>query len=670
MSTIAHVGASAERARPGSACHTLDGVTAPIAPATSRQERVDGNGRFGMRSRIVMAIGTVAALATSACAPEYAPPTQPPVDDPAIVALDIVPAGSFSTPSWADVGLEARMYDSLTPKGANVSDADVAAGFKSAGLGLGDEVAVKVERPRDGLEIVRDRFNVPHITADTDESAIWGVGWASAQHGPVLYEAARRNGRIAAMGVPGGNAVGSALNLQVLEPTAAADAALTRQIEELESMGAEGRAVLADIDAFVAGYNAQLDALLSVLPRWTRLDVIAVSAFKADWWGRGTTHVAWPAPEADPAEADPAEPATDAATATDPATDATGVPTRYRSAKASHFALVSGERSSTGHPLIIGGPQIGYTYPGVGFEVDINSPNIKVRGLTAPAYPGYVFIGRGRDFAWTINVASDAVAAVQFPIRMCGDGMNSYELDGDCVPVQEVAVGHRTHLGNPFGPGDDVTLRSTVWGPLDWVDPWSGTGYVVQRPGLGHDVRDMVAFRAVNHHEFAGPDGFRRVMQQSPQAFYAGYVDSEHIAGFRTCWCATAPEDGVPTVDPLDLLAPASEHPSTVDPPNGVITNWNEPMVTPGGDFAPPSAEATWARDWFDAFDAVDVHTTASLVGAMNGEATKSTSGTRPFDDLFPPADGARPAPIRRTNRSSGIQLVMSFGNGETERAG
>lgn len=608
-----------------------------------------GVARAGARAAGAVTIAWVMVLG-SGCVVDPPPPNLEPVDDPALIALDVVPAGAFTTPSWADVGREARMYDSLTPLGGDITEADVDQGFKPAGLGFpAGQRAREVERPRAGIEIKRDEFNVPHVVADSDLKAVWAVGWLSATHSPIVYDAARRNGRIAAMGVPGGDAIGSAFGFRILEPSAQAEAALQRQIDELMATD-EGRLVVDDIDAFVAGYNARLDATLSILPRWTRLDVVALSAFKAEWWGRGGTeyppYEPWPDPE--------------------PTVTLGGdvdLPTRYRAAKASNFALVAGDRSATGHPLLIGGPQIGYMYPGIAFEVDIHSPGIRMRGLTAPAYPGYVFVGRGEDFAWTINVAFDAVTGQVAPIEMCGDGWSFYVLDGECVAVEEVPVGTRYSLADPTTPPEQVVLRTTAFGPIDVFGAFGDTGYVIQRPGVGHDVQDLIGFRAVNRGEARGPVAFRAAMQRSPQAFYAGYVDDEHIAAFGTCWCARRSADGRPVLDQQELLVPVADLPSTVDPTNGVITNWNEPLVTPGGDFEPPALEE-FRGDWFEVFDRVPVHTRRSLVGAMNDMATRWVwpGSTTEFLDVLPPADGFRPGPIRSTNRSTAIQMVMSFG--------
>ena len=616
-------------------------------------------GGFGVCRRSARAKGSAAivgatVMLVSSCFVEPAAPVPGPTGDTAVVALDIVPAGSFSVPSYGDVGREARMYDSLTPRGRNVTDADVDAGFKGASLGLDPKDGVMSSvRPRAGLEIVRDGYNVPHVVADTDEKAIWAVGWLSAEHSPLVYEAARRNGRIAAAGVPGGDAVNSAMRMVILEPTAAADAVLQRQIDRLASMGDEGTALLTDIDAFVAGYNAKLDATLSILPRWTRIDVIAMAAFKADWWGRGQTSVSYPIP------VDPL-PSVGGAETSDGLDGV--VPTRYAAAKASNFALVSGERSSTGHPLLIGGPQIGYMYPGVAFEVDVNSPGIDMRGLTAPAYPGYVFIGRGADFAWTINVALDAVTAVQVPVSLCGGG-SSYLLGDVCTPFGEVLLGEMRDVQDLLAPPRQVSMKTTVYGPVDWIDTFSDRAYVLQRPGIGDDVSDMLAFRRVNRGQARGPEKFREAMQLSPQAFYAGYVDAEHIAAFQTCSCVGPNAGPTPVARHDDLVVPMNALPSALDPENGIITNWNEPMrTTEDGNWIPPDPWAS-RRDWFEAFDAVAVHTVPSLVGAMNDLATRWGGGTTRFMDLIPGIEGARPPDITTTSRSSGIQLIMSFGD-------
>ena len=48
---------------------------------------------------------------------------------------------------------------------------------------------------------------------------------------------------------------------------------------------------------------------------------------------------------------------------------------------------------------MVGGPQIGYFYPGLTYEIDMHAPGLKWRGATSAPFPGYLLIGRGEDFA-------------------------------------------------------------------------------------------------------------------------------------------------------------------------------------------------------------------------------------------------------------------------------
>ena len=48
------------------------------------------------------------------------------------------------------------------------------------------------------------------------------------------------------------------------------------------------------------------------------------------------------------------------------------------------------------------GPQLGYYYPEIVFQADLHGPGIDAQGVVAPISP-YVFIGRGKDFAWSLT---------------------------------------------------------------------------------------------------------------------------------------------------------------------------------------------------------------------------------------------------------------------------
>ena len=91
--------------------------------------------------------------------------------------------------------------------------------------------------------------------------------------------------------------------------------------------------------------------------------------------------------------------------------------------------MATGRRSTSGRPLMVGGPQIGYFYPGLMLEMDLKGPGWQARGATAAPFPGYMLIGRGEDFAWSLTSAGrghhrplrrDAVRRQQDQVRLQG----------------------------------------------------------------------------------------------------------------------------------------------------------------------------------------------------------------------------------------------------------
>src|SRR4051795_3534046 len=194
-----------------------------------------------------------------ACA-AFALPATASAKDYASTALNIVPSGQYgSLPIPAGADTQARMYDGLTPLFDNVQPSDLTKYFKSEAFNsIGTDGPAKTEKvPRKGVKIVRDRFNVPHVTAKSYAGGIWAAGWIVAEDRRLLLEQARYNALIAAIGAPGLDAVKLIAGLKSFAPSAQTEAVVARQAGELKRAGKEGRAVLRDIDTFLSGINAR-----------------------------------------------------------------------------------------------------------------------------------------------------------------------------------------------------------------------------------------------------------------------------------------------------------------------------------------------------------------------------------------------------------------------------
>src|SRR3954454_11736693 len=183
-------------------------------------------------------------------------------NDYAAFARYIIPSGQYGpVPIPAGADEQARMYDSLTPLFDRVTAPDLMTAFKSERFGAQPEDGpTRVESvPRAGVTIVRDRFNVPHITGKSRDDATWAMGWVLQEDRGLLLSQARQASKLAALDAPNIYAFGLVINLRQYTPTKQVDEAIERDgLAALKSQGAKGKAVLHDVDVYLQGLNARL----------------------------------------------------------------------------------------------------------------------------------------------------------------------------------------------------------------------------------------------------------------------------------------------------------------------------------------------------------------------------------------------------------------------------
>jgi acyl-homoserine lactone acylase PvdQ len=193
---------------------------------------------------------------------------------------------------------------------------------------------------------------------------------------------------------------------------------------------------------------------------------------------------------------------------------------------ASNFLIVGANRSSTGHPLFVGGPQIGYFYPGLTLEMDLQAPGMQARGATAPGFPGTILIGRGEDFAWTLTSAgSDLID--EFVVELCGSSRTLYRYKGRCRRME------RINAGTIQGEGP-VVFHRTVHGPVEAYATVGGRRVAIasRRASEGRDILFQLPFRDATLGKVRDTTSFIRSFAQSPFTFNVGYADDRDIAMF------------------------------------------------------------------------------------------------------------------------------------------
>ena len=611
------------------------------------------------RFTVASVVGTLVALATAPAALGA---------DYAERALNIVPSGQYQTPGpGADT--QAQMYNALTPRYDNVTDADLPNYFKSEALG--PTTVVSEETPRPGLTIRRDDFNVPHVYGTTNDDVIFGAGWVTAADRLLLLNQARYNGLAAAVDAPNVNAIDLVRDLYSFEPKPQAIKIVDRQTKVIQGAGPKGVQLLHDIDVYLSGINAWLAANSPNTPKFTRTDIYALNAIKAEYLGEGGGKE----PEASQFlgglqrrfgakrgfaiwqdlrnRRDPEHTATlDKSAPYDTATGSRRGTVTLRNgsfkreggissagasppARASNILIASGERSATGRPLFVGGPQISYFFPGLVHEVGLYGPDIQTRGVTAAPFPGYMLIGRGEDFAWTLTSAGGDIIDT-YAETLCGGSRTKYLYKGKCRSMESVDAG-TISKGESKTP---VKFRRTVHGPVVGYARTEGGKTVAisrKRSSYGRETLDQLFFQDLTFGRVKSFDDFAKAAAQTPQTFNAFYADYQNAGLYTTGLLPIRPKgadgslvnDGRGGYEWKGFLK-ASKHPSQANPKGGLIINWNNrpaPNFVAGDDRF--GDEGPLARNNMLRLEMArtDKHTLGSVVAAMNASAVQDPRG-------------------------------------------
>ena len=299
--------------------------------------------------------------------------------------------------------------------------------------------------------------------------------------------------------------------------------------------------------------------------------------------------------------------------------------------QASHALLLSGERSATGAPLFAGGPQLSYNHPGLTLEIGLYGPSIRVRGATSVPFPGYLLIGRGTSFAWTLTSAEGDIVDT-YAERLCGGSRTRYRYKGRCRRMETVDAGTIEKGGERV----NVRFRRTVHGPVAGYARVAGSKRVValarKRSSYGRETVDQIFFQRLTYGRVRSAKDFVAAAMTTPQTFNAFYASDREIA-FATTGRLPLHRRGVSHDLPVDGrgryewrgLLPARRHPQSIDPPSGMLINWNN-KPAPGF----PSSDSRFGMEGPVTRDRLLLrelarrpkHTLASLAGAENAGST------------------------------------------------
>jgi penicillin amidase len=240
----------------------------------------------------------------------------------------------------------------------------------------------------------------------------------------------------------------------------------------------------------------------------------------------------------------------------------------------SNAIAVSGQLTASGQPLLLGGPQQGYTLPQAFMELGLHGAGYDATGVTLPGIIG-VQIGAGHDSAWTVTSGGDDNEDLYVETLDPVNHPGSYLFNGHWQPyacrTETITVAGGTAV--------DFPACDSVHGP---VLGSSGTTAIALRDA----TRDGYG---ATLHAFLGIEQARTVHQFLDAAKQAGtslnflYADTAgHIAythvGPVPIRPATdnrfLPHPGDGTDEWLGFLT-ARDLPTVIDPAQGWLSNWN-----------------------------------------------------------------------------------------------
>jgi acyl-homoserine lactone acylase PvdQ len=534
-----------------------------------------GNDRAGMHSALgvralwKLVVGGLAAclLIALAAGPASAAPELKDFSGGAFQILAPGEDGSFIPDQYStDQGV---LYNHLTSL-SKVTKLALEKNYLSEKFGVQGPVLRTETTGRPGLEILRDKNDIPHVYGTTRADVMFGSGWVAAEDRGLLLRLGLGPAYTAALAIPGISPFGLLLTQRSFTPSAEAVKFVEEQKQSLIEKGAKGEQVIADLENWAEGINAYEQTLpeASRLPHVGLTDAIAGFAFIGSIFGNGgggevsnsnllaglqnkfgategmkifkdlrsvndpeaPTTTTKPFPyDQEPTGPTPGSAVIDHGSIGASAVNAIAVAKASRR-KASNFLLVGPKNTASGHPLAVMGPQLGYFYPEIVMQGDLHGGGISP----------YVFIGRGRDFAWSLTSAGSQ-NTMQFLEQLCNVDKSTptrssdhYMYNGECIAMKTVDAGLLGASGSE--PAHEVFFKESVHGPVSGTVTVGGAPYAVatERSNRGREPAGELAFSELDSNEVHSPEQFFEAANHLETTFNMAYLDSREIAYFST----------------------------------------------------------------------------------------------------------------------------------------
>ncbi len=245
-----------------------------------------------------------------------------------------------------------------------------------------------------------------------------------------------------------------------------------------------------------------------------------------------------------------------------------GVPTRL----GSYAWVISPERSTNGHAMLYGGPQMGFNAPEIIHEVELIGGNgFHVDGLAIAGGPG-VIIGHNQELAWSLTTGAPGDNLDIYAERLCDDA-STYLFQGECLPF-ETRIEIIPIRG---GSSESFEVRRTVHGPV--VSTQGSFAFSQKRVHWMHEIETIRAL--IGFDRSSNLTEFRSRVRQINLSFNVLYADQlGHIGYFLAGLNPVRPADfdlrlPFPGDGSAEWTGEFRDNPYSISPARGWLANWN-----------------------------------------------------------------------------------------------
>ena len=349
------------------------------------------------------------------------------------------------------------------------------------------------------VEIARDEWGVPHVLAETDDDLFFGYGYATAQDRlwQLDYYRRKARGRLSEVVGPSGIEIDTVSHTIGLERTAEENLSrfpektkrrLQAYTDGINSFMEESRSNL-PIEFDLLGYEPHEWTPLDSVAIWQefrwyltgRLPIIAIPDLAKRALGEGPLLDDFITGEAEDESIVPRGSYSPARTGQVPVGEVLGDPDE---GIGSNNWVVSGQKSTSGAPMVASDPHIAFGAVSCWYEVHLSGPEMNVAGAGYVGVPGIVF-GRNETLAWgvTNNICSqrDIYREQEHP-----DRPGHFRFDDEWRPAKqetvEIAVkGEGAHTITVTRTHNGPIVDALLPEPLRTTDKvsarWLGTGF-------------------------------------------------------------------------------------------------------------------------------------------------------------------------------------------------